>query len=104
MLPETHVQATAVYASELANRRMQGSGHVRNVGFGAGSSEYVVVVDCGNDVLLQIRSVSAGLRDLKIGARVSFSGTITGWRRESYRNASRAYVMIFLEEAAVESP
>lgn len=101
MLSETEVHARAIFDREIANRRMEGSGSVRNVRTGRNDSEFVIDVDCGNDVIVQVRSSSAGLRDLKVGNSVSFAGTTISWRRQFYRDSSRTHMLIIMDDVVV---
>ena len=63
-LKQTSIERDKYFDSYLRNRRVEGSGIVRNVSERHKSTEYSVIVDCGNDVILELISQSAGLRYL----------------------------------------
>jgi len=52
-------------------------------------------------VILEIRSSSAFLKDLKIGQRVSFSGKYYNMRKLIYVDTKEPYILVKLKNASI---
>lgn len=63
-LTETHATFNQYFDSYLKNHNADGRSKVRDVFPTADSNAYLVVLDCGNNVLLRTESRSGFLRDL----------------------------------------
>jgi hypothetical protein len=89
-------ETTAVFSDNfntyIKDHNASGYGILYDIHATANSCEFVVVIECGNDVILVTRSRSGGLSDLKIGTKVHYSGNIEGWRKHFYPGTNRRYI------------
>jgi len=92
----TAVQLEKFFKDELRGNSYSGKGVVRDVR-PYGSSEYVVVVDCLNDVLINVVVSSSSAKDLKIGDNVQFSGRCAHTFRRAYRDTQKTYQLFELQ-------
>jgi hypothetical protein len=66
------------------------------------TSGYSVVLDCGNDVLLNITSGSEFLKDLKEKQEVVFSGEAQVWKKNPYQGSKKEYIEITMGNGFVD--
>lgn len=85
---------------DLRGNSCTGKGVVRDVR-SRGGTEYVVVVDCLNDVIANVIVSSSSARDVKVGEEVGFSGRCSHTYRWAYRDANRAYQIIELQSGDI---
>lgn len=97
---ETSVKRMELH-KRIKGRQFQGAGKVRDVRPAQKSYDYKVIVGCGNDVILEITSSSAFLKDLKIGQRVSFSGKYHNMRKRFYMDTKEPYILVKLKNASI---
>jgi hypothetical protein len=64
---------------------------------------YNIYLDCVNNtkVRLFLTSHSGGLKDLKIGQKVSFSGEVLRWSRKIYETSRRPFIAITLGDCTI---
>lgn len=90
----TKVQMDEFFKDSLRGNSYSGTGRVRDVRpYG---NEYYVVVDCGNDVIVNVITSSSSVKDLKVGQEVSFSGRCAHTFRRVYRNTKNVYQLFEL--------
>ena len=90
------------YEDKIKGWYFSGSGFVRDVRRSAYVQYPIVVVDCGNDVIVKVQSSSLGVEDLKPGERVDFSGKCIYMQRRSYSDTKRPYMHFELEDGSVK--
>ena len=100
-LTETNVKFSEYFVSYVKDHNAEGRAKVRDVYPTDSSSEYRIVLDCGNDVLLSTKSGSGMLKDLKIGEEVSFSGNVQGWSKNFYRESIKYFIEITLGNSSI---
>jgi hypothetical protein len=100
-LSETYATFNQNFESSIKDHNATGDATIRDVIPTSNSSEYQIVLDCRNNVLLSTRSGSGSLKDLKVGQKVSFSGNVLGWRKRFYRDSDRSYVEILLGNSSI---
>ena len=85
-LTMTSAQMDEFFEDEIKTWRVEGSGKVYDVRKGTLNS-CIVIVNCGNDVFIYINAgdYSGRIKDLKIGQRISFTGSCYGLKRNYYR-------------------
>lgn len=93
----TSVKFEEFYKSEMRNRLFEGKGTVRDVR--KSGSNYVVKVDCGNHVNVNV-IVSLGAEDLKVGQEVKFSGKCYYHRRKCL-SAKKPSLFFELEDGMI---
>lgn len=95
----TSVKLNEFFKKEMEDRLFDGKGFVRDVrAFGSG---WVVVVDCGNDVLVNVVTSSSSVKDLKTGQEVNFSGRCKYSFRRFYRDTKRTYQLFELQDGVL---
>jgi hypothetical protein len=62
---------------------------------------YVVVLDCGNNVLLKVSSASEFLKYLKTGQEVAFYGEAQGWEKRLNQDSKKDCVEITMNNGFV---
>lgn len=62
---------------------------------------YTVELDCGNNVFLNVSSVSEFLKDLKTGQEVVFYGDAQAWVKKLDQDSKKNYVEIKINKAFV---
>lgn len=87
------------FAEKNDLRTFDGSGTVRDVKGGGLASKFAVVVDCGNNVLVEVPTSSPRASSgLKRGDSVTFSGKLTGLKRRRYVDTHKWYLMVSLQD------
>ena len=103
-LKQTAIEREKYFDRHLKDRRIEGSGTVRNV-YEKYSTEYIVIVDCGNDVILTLISKSGGLKYLKLGDKISFRGTCRDLEINYHENNKGIHegtsVKVLIEDALI---
>ncbi len=103
-LKQTAVEREKYFDRYLKNRRIEGSGTVKNV-YEGHSTEYIVIVDCDNDVILTLISKSGGLKYLKLGDKISFRGTCRDLKINYHENDKGIYegtsVKVLIEDTSI---
>lgn len=97
------VNATTItfdtFTSRIVQKSVQGSGRVKDVKSGGIASKLTVIVDCGNDVLVEVPTSSQrAQQNLQMGENVSFSGTANGIYRRRYVNTHTYYLLVTLND------
>jgi len=100
-LTETNATFSQYFDSYIKNHSAAGYAKIRDVYATSDNNEYQFKLDCGNNVLLLTRSRSGGLRDLKTGQQVSFSGNVEGWSKQFYRDSDKYYIEITLGYSSI---
>jgi hypothetical protein len=100
-LSETYATFNQNFDSYIKDHNATGDAIIRDVFPTSNSSEYHIILDCRNNVLLNTRSSSGSLKNLMVGQKVSFSGNVLGWRKRFYRDSDRAYVEILLGDSSI---
>ena len=80
----------------IGSRHFSGYGSVRDVISIIRSYDYWVQVDCGNDVIVIVKSGSAGLKDIKVGQKVNYTGEFKSVERRLYVNTKKPYISVTL--------
>lgn len=89
------------FADKNALRTFDGSGSIRDVRSGGLASKFTFIVDCGNNVLVEVPTSSPqALNGAKIGDSISFSGKFNGMSRRRYVNTHTWYLMVSLADNA----
>lgn len=97
----TSVQVDDFSVKNITHRSFQGSGKVRDVRGGVMTSKFTVVVDCGNDVLVDVPTNSPrATSNLQIGDSISFSGLAVGAARRRYINTHAWYLQVSFNDAS----
>ena len=96
----TSVQLPDYYKDNLKGRLFEGKGFVRNVRQQGINKQYIVAVDCGNDVIVNVFT-SANCKDLNAGTVVSFDGHCIGFNRWPYTDTKQPYMIFDLERGSV---
>ncbi len=95
----TRVQIEQFFNDSLKGNNYSGKGVVRDVrSYG---SDYIVVVDCLNDVLANVVVSSSSAKDLKVGQEVEFSGSCNHTFRRTYRDTQRTYQLFELQDGDI---
>lgn len=92
----TLVELDKFFMDELLGKSFTGKGIVRDVRPYT-SSEYTVVVDCLNDILVNVVWSSSWAKDLKVGDEVRFSGRCAHSFRRAYRDTQKTYQLFELQ-------
>jgi hypothetical protein len=83
------------FADKNSQRTFEGSGKIKDVKNGGLASKVSVIIDCGNDVLLEVPSSSPKTTSgLQIGETINFSGKLNGVSRRRYVNTHTSYLLI----------
>ena len=88
------VEFNQYFNSSLKNHNAAGHGKIRDVFPTGNSNEYLLVLDCGNNVLLRMTSGSGVLQNLKAGQEVSFSAEVREWRKRFFKDMESWYIEI----------
>ncbi|GEM_PF-5749550 len=95
----TTAQINELAERTLANRTVEGSGRVRDVKSGGLASKFTAIVDCGNDVIVEVPTNSSNVsQNLQVGSPVSFSGIFNGISRKRYVNTHEHYLHVYLND------
>jgi hypothetical protein len=92
----TKVASEEFFKDNLQGNSYSGKGKVRDVR-SYGGNEYFVVVDCLNDVWINVVTSSSSAKDLKIGEEVRFSGKCAHTFRRTYRDTHMTYQIFELQ-------
>ena len=84
----TDVRFEKFFEDEMKGKTYSGKGVVRNVRSNS-PSEYVVIVDCLNDVVVNVIVPSPSAKDLKVGDRIEFSGECALGFRRAFRSEQK---------------
>ncbi len=95
----TTTQINELSERTLANRQVEGSGKVRDVKSGGLASKFSVIVDCGNDVIVDVPTNAANsAQNLHVGDTINFSGVFNGITRRRYVNNHEYYLYVYLSD------
>ena len=100
-LTETNAVYTEYFNSYIKRHNAAGSVKVRDVYPTGRSYEYLLKLDCGNDVILFATSTSGFLKDVKVGQEVSFSCEVKSWEKDFYQNSDKYHVKITLDDCRI---
>lgn len=97
----TAVNFRKYYNDEIRNRLFDGKGRVRDVRLFGVNRNYVVKVDCGNGIVVNV-ATSTSQEDLKVGQEVSFDGRCFHYKRRGGAKTSRGTITFEFEGGSVK--
>jgi hypothetical protein len=87
------------FSDKNNQRTFEGSGKIRDVKSGRLTSKITVVVDCGNDVMVEVPTSSPRVSSsAQIGEPITFSGRLTSVTRKRYVDSHAWYLMVSLDD------
>jgi hypothetical protein len=87
------------FADKYTQRTFDGSGKIRDVKSGGLSSKTTIVVDCGNNVIVEVPTSSPRASNSpQIGEPISFSGKLNSVSRKRYVDSHAWYLMVGLDD------
>lgn len=87
------------FADKNTQRTFDGSGRIRDVKSGGLASKSTVVVDCGNNVIVEVPTSSPrAANNPQIGEAISFSGKLNSVVRRRYVDSHGWYLMVGLDD------
>jgi hypothetical protein len=102
---ETHLltseQSDKFYATRINGNRLEGKGLVKNIWHSGVSKPYVVAVDCGNDIIVNVATPS-DVSILKTGQSVTFEGTCISYGMRRYIYSQKTYMVFDFEKGLVK--
>lgn len=102
-LTMTSASMKEFYEDEIKKWRVEGSGKVYDVRIGSRNT-CTVIVNCGNDVYIYINAGDywGSKKDLKIGQKISFTGSCYGLNRRYYRDSDESHIAVMVNNAYLE--
>lgn len=94
----TTVKLEEFFKYNLEDRSFSGKGRVRDLR--KWGSQYMLTVDCLNNVLVNVFT-SSNYEELKVGQTVSFSGRCKRSYRRAYSDTKATYMLFDLEDGSV---
>jgi hypothetical protein len=87
------------FADKNTQRTFDGSGRIRDVKSGGLASKATVVIDCGNNVIVEVPTSSPrAANNPQIGESISFSGKLNSVSRRRYVDSHGWYLMVGLDD------
>lgn len=87
------------FADKYTQRSFEGAGVIRDVKSGGLASKFTIIIDCGNNVLIEVPTSSPRASSgLQIGESISFSGKLNSLRRKRYVNTHDWYLLVGLND------
>lgn len=97
----TSEQSDEFYANKINGSRLEGKGLVKNIWRSGINKPYVVAVDCGNDIIVNV-AISSDPLILKTGQAVAFEGTCISYGRRRYIYSQQTYMVYEFEKGVVK--
>ena len=92
--------ADEFYGNTIKGNRMKGKGFVKHIRQVGEDKHFVVTVDCGNDVIVSVKTPDAS--DLKTGQEVDFEGTGVSYGRRRYIYSQKTYMIFEFGQGSVK--
>ncbi len=100
-LTMTSAQMDEFFEDEIKKWRLEGSGKVYDVRIRKGLHTCIIIVNCGNHVFIYINAGEywGSKKDIKIGQKISFTGSCYGLNRRYYRDSDESHVAVLVNNA-----
>jgi hypothetical protein len=96
----TDEQTDEFYRNTIKGTRLEGKGFVKQIRQGGENKHFVVTVDCGNDVIVNV--TTGEVINVKIGQQVDFDGTSVSYGRRRYIYSQKTYIMFDFDRGSVK--
>jgi hypothetical protein len=100
-LTMTSAQMDEFFEDEIKTWRLEGSGKVYDVRIRKGLNTCIIIVNCGNDVFIHVNAGDywGSKKDLKIGQKISFTGSGYKLKRKYYRDSDKFHILVYVDNA-----
>jgi hypothetical protein len=93
-------QLEEFYHDKIDQKFLEGRGVVRTVWRSGVNKNYVVAVDCGNDIIVNVSTLS-DVQNLKTGQLVDFEGNCISYGRRRYVYSKKTYMIFEFEKGSL---
>lgn len=100
-LPLTDAKLEEFYKKNIEGKVLEGKGFVVNVWQRGTNKNYAVSIDCGDDVIINVATLS-DVKNLNTGQQVNFKGTCVSYGSRRYIYSKKTYMVFELERGSVE--